>query len=53
VKETGTRSLGLTAELRDPLMRDLPGWLDEIAVLGLDHAGTRKQLLTRGRGCRS
>ncbi len=37
MKETGTLSLGLTAELRDPGMRDLPGWLDEIAALGLDH----------------
>lgn len=36
MKETGTRRLGLTAELRDPELADLPAWLDEIAALGLD-----------------
>lgn len=36
MKETGTRRLGLTAELRDPALADLPAWLDEIAALGLD-----------------
>lgn len=30
--------LGLTLELRDPEMRDLPAWLDEAEALGLDFA---------------
>lgn len=38
MKETGTpaRRLGLTLELRDPDLRDLPDWLDEAERLGLD-----------------